>query len=93
MAGFVILYLLERDIPSPFVQRLSGKLSNKDTLIRIDRATFSLTGGLRLHHIEALPKRVASTAIVSADEIAFDLSLQPGLALTNRIRGIRNNFV
>ncbi len=88
VAGLVALYILENDIPAPLVQRLSAKLSSDDLHVRIDRATFSLRSGLRLHHIKAFPKRVADTALVSADEIAIDIALQPHLSLNERLRGV-----
>jgi len=84
----IALYILERDIPAPLVHRLATELSSEDLLVRIDRATFSLKSGLRLHRIKALPKRVADTALASADEVAIDLSLRPKQALADRIRGV-----
>ncbi|MDD4017734.1 MAG: hypothetical protein PHV28_07285, partial [Kiritimatiellae bacterium] len=48
-ALFLALYVLDRGIPSPILGRLSSALSNDDVHVRIDRASFSLKNGLRLH--------------------------------------------
>ncbi len=87
-AGLIALYTFERDIPDSLVQRLSTTLSSDDMLIRIDRATFNLRRGLRLHHIKAFPKRIADSALVSADEVAIEIALHPFLPLNERIRKV-----
>ena len=88
LAGLVLLYILERDIPAPFVRRLAAAASTDDLHVRIERATYSLKSGLRLYRIKALPKRVADSAWVSADEVAIAIALQPNLPLGERLRGI-----
>ncbi len=88
LAGFLALYLLERDMPAPLVRRLSAALSSDDIHMRIGRATFSLKNGLHLHRVKALPKRVADGALVSADEIAIDVSLLPQTPLAERVRSV-----
>jgi len=88
LAGILALYLLERDMPAPLVRRLSAALSSDDVHVRIGRATYSLKGGLRLHHVKALPKRVADGALVSADEIAIEVSLLPQTPLGERVRSV-----
>ncbi|MDD4102392.1 MAG: AsmA-like C-terminal region-containing protein [Kiritimatiellae bacterium] len=85
---FLALYVLDRGIPSPALNHLASALSNDDVHVRIDRASFSLKHGLRLHRIKALPKRVASGAIVSADEVCVNLSFSPTLPLKERVRGV-----
>ena len=88
VAGLIVLYILERDVPAPFVRRVEAAISTDDVHVRIDRITFSLRSGLRLHRIKALPKRVADNALMSADEITIDISLLPQIPLNERIRGV-----
>ena len=88
LAGIVLLYILEQDIPAPLVRRMSDALTSDDYLCRIGRASFKLKSGLHLYQVKAFPKRVADTALASADEIAIAFSLQPQLALGERIRGV-----
>ncbi|MDD2456143.1 MAG: AsmA-like C-terminal region-containing protein [Kiritimatiellae bacterium] len=87
-ALFLALYVLDRGIPSPILSRLSSALSNDDVHVRIDRASFSLKNGLRLHRVKALPKRIAAGALVSADEVCVNLSFKPGLPLNERVQGV-----
>lgn len=82
------LYFLERGIPSPLVRRLEAEISTEDVHVRIERATYSLKNGLRLYRIKALPKRVADSALVSADEVAIAIALHPRLPLNERLRGV-----
>ena len=89
LAVFLILYFLEQNMPAPLVHRISDALSSDDYLFRIGRATYSLKSGLHLFQVKAFPKRVADTALLSADEITVAFSLQPQLALGERIRGVR----
>ena len=88
LAGVVLLYVIGQNVPAPLVHRLSEALSSDDYLCRIGRATYSLKSGLHLYQVKAFPKRVADTALVSADEVALDVSLQPQLPLSERIRGV-----
>lgn len=88
LAGIVFLYVLERDMPAPLVRKLSAKASSADYLVRIGRATYSLKSGLHLHHVKAFPKRVADSALVSADEITIDLALGIKLPKNERVRGV-----
>jgi len=90
-AGLVALYILENDIPAPLVRRLSAALSTEDVHVRIDRATFSLRSGLRLHRVKVFPKRVADGALVSTDEIDIDFVLKPRMSmgtLSECVRGV-----
>ncbi len=88
LAIVLALYLLERDMPAPLVRRISAALSSDDIHVRIGRATYSLKEGLRLHHVKALPKRVADNALVSVDEIAVKVSLLPQTPLDERVRSV-----
>lgn len=88
IAGLILLYVLERDVPAPLVRKIASALSTDDLLVRIDRVTFSLKNGLKLHRLKAMPKRMTDSALVSADELAIDFSLMPRLALNERIRGV-----
>ena len=67
LAVFLILYFLEQNMPAPLVHRISDALSSDDYLFRIGRATYSLKSGLHLFQVKAFPKRVADTALLSAD--------------------------
>ena len=87
-AGLIALYYLERGLPESVVRRISTTLSSDDVLVRIDRATFNLRSGLRLHRIKAFPKRIADGALVSADEIAIEIALNPYLPLNERVRKV-----
>lgn len=88
LAGIVVLYFLERGIPSSLLRKLEAAASTDDIYVRIERATYSLKNGARLFRIKVLPKRVAGNAWVSADEVAFDIALTPGLTLHERLRGV-----
>ena len=88
LAGFALLYVLDQNMPAPLVQRISDALSSDDYLCRIGRASFSLKSGLHLYQVKAFPKRVADTALLSADELAISIALQPQLALSERLRGV-----
>lgn len=88
LAAFAALYVLERDIPAPWLQRLTDKLSTDDIHLRIERASFNLKRGVRFHRVKAFPKRLPHGALVSAEEVAVRLSLAPHLALNERIRGV-----
>ena len=88
LTGIVLLYVFKQDIPAPLVRRLSEALTTDDYLCRIGRASFSLKSGLHLYQIRAFQKRVADTAFASVDEVAISVSLQPKLALSERIRGV-----
>jgi hypothetical protein len=88
LAGFVALYVLERDMPQPLVSRIAEACSTDDILCRIGRATFSLRSGLHLHQVKAFPKRIADSALVSVDEITVSIALQPRLNRYERLRGI-----
>jgi len=88
LAGALALYVLEQDIPSPLVSRVSDALSTDDYLCRIGRASYSLKSGLHFYQVKLFQKRVANTALVSADEIAIAFSIQPKLDLSERLRGI-----
>ncbi len=88
LAGLLALYILERGIPAPLVRQAEERLSSEDYLCRIGRATYSLKSGLHVYHVKAFPKRVADTALLSADEIAADIDLRPRLALSERLRGV-----
>lgn len=82
------LYVLEREIPSPLMQRLTDKLSNDDIHLRVERATFNLKKGIRFQRVKAFPKRHPHGALVSADEVAVRFSLAPHLALNERIKSV-----
>jgi hypothetical protein len=88
LAGVVFLYVLERDMPEPLVRHLSTKLSSGDYLVRIGRATYNLRSGLHLHHFKAFPKRVADSALLSADEITIDIALGLRVPLQERLQGV-----
>ncbi len=88
VAALVALYLLERGLPAPLVRRLEDACSGPDLLCRIERATFSLKGGLRFRGVKLFPKRTVDTALFSAEEAAIDVSLQPGIDLSRRLRHI-----
>lgn len=88
VAVLVALYILERGIPEPLVRRLAESCSTQDYLCRIERATFSLEGGFRFHRVKIFPKRVADRALVSVDEIAVDVSLNPTLKHSDRLRHV-----
>ncbi len=90
MAGalFLALYVLNRGIPSPFLDRLASALSNDDIHVRIDRASFNLKSGLRLHRVKILPKRVAAGALASVDEVCVNLSFKPEMPLSERVQGV-----
>ena len=88
LAGMVFFYLLDQNMPAPLVRRLSDALGSDDYLCRIGRATYSLKSGLHLYQVKAFPKRIADTALLSADEITLDVSLQPQLHLGERLRGV-----
>ncbi|MEI7898869.1 MAG: AsmA-like C-terminal region-containing protein [bacterium] len=88
LAGLVFLYLLERDMPTPLVRRLSAEISSDDYLVRIGRATYSLKSGLHLYSVKAFPKRVADSALISADEVTIEVALQPRLPMHERLLGV-----
>ena len=88
MAGFGALYMLERGLPSALLHQLENAMSDDDRFVRIERATFSLKQGARLHRVKVFPKRVAGQALLSVEEVAVDLALSPGLAPADRIRSI-----
>ena len=88
LSGIIVLYLFEQDIPPTLVTRLSDALSSNDYLCRIGRATYSLKSGLHLYQVRAFQKRVADTALLSADDVEIDFSIRPHLALGERIQGV-----
>ncbi|HOF62470.1 MAG TPA: AsmA-like C-terminal region-containing protein [Candidatus Latescibacteria bacterium] len=88
VACMAVLYLLERGLPAPLLHRLESALSDEDRFVRIERATFSLKQGARLHRVKVFQKRVAAQALVSVDEIVVDLALSPGLDTSERVRGV-----
>lgn len=88
LAGLVVLYLLEQNVPAPLVARLSDALSTDDILCRVGRATFSLRNGARLYQVKAFPKRSAGDALVAADEIDVEFSLDPSASLGERLTGV-----
>ncbi len=87
-AIFLTLYVLDRNIPAPVLNRLAAALSNDDVYVRIDRASFNLKHGLRLHRIKALPKHVAAKALVSAEEVSVNISFKPNMAMSERVSGV-----
>lgn len=88
-ALFLALYVLDRNIPAPVLNRLAAALSNEDIHVRIDRGSFSLKHGLRLHRVKALPKRLAAAALVSADEVNISIaSLNPNMTLSELVSGV-----
>jgi hypothetical protein len=84
----VALYFLERGLPLSLLRRIEAAASTDDLHVRIERASFSLKNGVRLFRVKALPKRVADNALASADELALDIALAPGLDLGERLRGV-----
>ncbi len=90
LAGAILLalYVLDRGIPAPALNRLAAAFSNEDVHVRIERASFSLKHGLRLHRVKALPKRVAAAALVSADEICVNFLFKPDLPMNERVSGV-----
>lgn len=88
MAGVAGLYVLERGLPTPLLRRLENAISDDERFVRIERATFSLKQGVRLHRVKAFPKRVAGQALAAIDEVTVDLDLSPGLAPAERVRGV-----
>jgi hypothetical protein len=88
LAGVVALYFLERGLPLSLLRRIEAAASTDDLHVRIERASFSLKNGVRLFRVKALPKRVADNALASADELALDIALAPGLDLGERLRGV-----
>ena len=90
MAGalFLALYVLNRGIPSPFLDRLASALSNDDIHVRIDHASFNLKSGLRLHRVKILPKRIAAGALASVDEACVNFSFKPDMPLNERVQGV-----
>ena len=86
MAGVAGLYVLERGLPTPLLRRLENAISDDERFVRIERATFSLKQGVRLHRVKAFPKRVAGQALAAIDEVTVDLDLSPGLAPAERAR-------
>jgi hypothetical protein len=88
LAGIALLYMLEQDVPDPLVRRLSDALSNDNYLCHIGRATFSLRSGLHLYQVKALQKRVADTALVSADEFTVAFNLDPQLLINDRLHAV-----
>ena len=88
LAGLGALYVLERGVPSALLHRLENALSDDDRFVRIERASFSLKQGARLHRVKVFPKRVAGQALLSVDEIVVDLALSPGIAPSDRIRSV-----
>ncbi len=88
VAGLIALYILERGIPEPAVRRLSEACSSNAFICRIERATFSLKTGFRLHRVKLFPKRVADAALATVDEIVIDVALRPRLKPGERLRGV-----
>lgn len=88
LAAALVFYILKQDIPSPLVRRISDAVSNDDYLCRIGRASYSLKSGLHFYQVKVFQKRVATTALVSADEISIAFSIQPKLDLSERLRGV-----
>ncbi|MDX9867569.1 MAG: AsmA-like C-terminal region-containing protein [Kiritimatiellia bacterium] len=88
LAGILALYLIGHDIPAPIVRRIAQAVSTEDVHVRIGRATFTLDGGLRLHHVKALPKRIADGPLLAVEEIAVTVSLLPQTPMRARVRGV-----
>ena len=86
LAGILALYLIGHDIPAPIVRRIAQAVSTEDVHVRIGRATFTLDGGLRLHHVKALPKRIADGPLLAVEEIAVTVSLLPQTPMRARVR-------
>jgi len=88
MTGLIVLFVFDQNIPPPLVTKLSDALSSGDYFCRIGRATYSLTSGAHFYQVRAFPKRVADSALASADEVQVDFSLRPHLALNERLQCI-----
>ena len=89
LAGIAALYLLERGLPSSLLRKIETAASTDDLHVRIERASFSIRHGIRLFRVKALPKRVAGNALVSAEEIAVDITLTPkNIPIEKRLVGI-----
>lgn len=88
LLGLASLYLLERDAPEFILKRVEQAASTDDYFVRVERATFSLKRGIRLRRVKLLPKRIASGALISADEVNVVLSLSPFTPLEQRLRSL-----
>ncbi len=84
----VLLYLLENGLPVGAVNRISEKLSDEDLLITIDRITFTPGGGVNLHDVRAVPRKLAGESFGSVENINIRLSLSPFIDHSARIQSV-----
>ncbi len=82
------LFVLERSVPQPLIDKLTAKISNQQVVCRIGRASFSLRSGLRLQRITLAPVGSTALSLITIDAVEVDLNLHPFTPHNERINSV-----
>jgi len=83
-----LLYVFEHGIPQIIVNRLEEKISDKEVMVEIGRATFTMGNGLHLYNISAEPRKLAGESFGRIEEAAIELSISPLITHNERIHSV-----